>query len=428
MSDMQGVQTRANQKRHLVPKTASTEKYSALISPSRDRNEPIYNWHAFKHSYSKKLVEELVKEFGLTEDSWVLDPFSGGGTTLLACKELGINSQGFDILPFSVFLSNVKTRDYDVAALRKELKRFSVSVTKKRNPQLSLPEIGIVAKAFSKQRQRELLSIKEEVDRIKDSQTRDFFMLGLLSILEVVSNTAKAGGFLRIVKRNVPSKSIRPIFLAKIETMIEDVEKFKKNQTHGNVIAEAELSDSRQFHTERKFDAIITSPPYPNRHDYTRIYGLELIFGFVQSNAELKQIRYDTLRSHVEARKRFEVDDYATPVSVKRIIARIEKNGVNNSKVTEMIEGYFEDMFLSLQKMKESLKPGGKIALVVSNVRFAGVSVPVDQILASIGVQAGLRPETILTARYRGNSAQQMKTYARKPTRESIVIWERKKD
>ena len=82
-----------------TPVTQKTNEYKLLISPSRDRDAPIYNWHAFKHSYSRDLVEKLVENFNLWKGAWVLDPFCGGGTTLLACKELGINSKGLDILP-----------------------------------------------------------------------------------------------------------------------------------------------------------------------------------------------------------------------------------------------------------------------------------------------------------------------------------------
>jgi hypothetical protein len=176
-------------------------------------------------------------------------------------------------------------------------------------------------------------------------------MLGLLSILEAVSNTSKAGGFLRISKKKVFREEVRSLFLSKIETMIKDVEKFNNALKFTNAKVNAEISDSRSFSVERKFDAIITSPPYPNRHDYTRIYGLELIFDFIKDNNELKQIRYNTLRSHVEARKKFEPDGYRKPLIIDKIISKIKKAGLNNSKVPEMIEGYFEDMYLSLLQM-----------------------------------------------------------------------------
>lgn len=407
---------------NFAPVTQNISEFGSLISPARDRNEPIYNWHAFKHSYSKELVEKLVEKFGLGKGSWVLDPFCGGGTTLLACKELGINSVGFDILPFSVFLSNVKAKTYDPQVLRRQFESF-----KKKNgsvpKNISLPDIEIVNKAFNDGVKKELLSIRHKIDTIRNPEMRGFYMLGLLSILESVSNTSKSGGFLRITKRKISRKDILPKYLSRIEAMISDVEKFNANLKFQNAKAHAEISDSRRLLTQRKYDAIITSPPYPNRHDYTRIYGLEMIFNFIQSNDELKQIRYDTLRSHVEAKKKFEAENYKQPEVIDRMIARVKKAGLNNSKVPEMISGYFEDMFLSLVQMQKCLKKDGRLALVVSNVRFGGVNIPVDQLLAQIGEQTGLCTEAIFMARRRGNSAQQMGKFKRRPSRESIVVW-----
>lgn len=397
---------------------------SHLISPRRDINKPIYNWHSFKHSYSKELVDTFISEFKLKKGAWVMDPFCGGGTTLLACKQAGVNAHGFDILPFSVFLSNVKTKDFDIKKLKSTKKAFE-EIQEWPSPSVSLPDILILKKAFTKKTEQQLLQIKEQIKQIKDVNTRDFFNLGFLSILESVSNTSKSGGFLRIVYRDVQVDEIKRLFLNKIDAMIIDVETFHQIHDQTKTDVRAFQGDAREIPTKNMYDAIITSPPYPNRHDYTRIYSLELVFDFVKDNDELKKIRYETLRSHVEARQKYEVNGYKKPVSLKRLIALVEKNGVNNPQVIDMLNGYFEDMYLVLSEMSNHLNKKGKVALVVSNVRFAGINIPVDEILFEIGKQAGLKPKGIWLARYRGNSSQQMKTYNRTPSRESIVIWEK---
>jgi len=405
--------------------TKITEKFdnlSSLISPRRDIKRPVYNWHSFKHSYSKELVDLLIKKFNLKEGTWVLDPFCGGGTTLLACKELGINSRGYDILPFSVFLSNVKTRDYNIQQLIEANKSFikSNNISSKSH---SLPDIPIAKKAFSLEIENILLALKKRINTIKEHNTRDFLMLCLLSILEEVSNTSKAGGFLRIVQKEIEPQTIEEILKNIIIKRVHDVLNYKLSLNGHHADVSARVGDARKIRTQKKFDAIITSPPYPNRHDYTRIYGLEMIFDFITSNNELKKVRYETIRSHVEARQKYKALDYVQPKTLSILIDKIKNNGVNNSQVLDMIDGYFEDMYLALCEMKRCLNKSGQIALVVSNVRFAGINLPVDELLSEIGKQAGLKPKGIWIARLRGNSSQQMRDYKRIPSRESIVFW-----
>ena len=92
-----------------------------LVSPRSNQRIPIHNWYPYKHSYSRELVIYLINNFKLNAGAWVLDPFCGGGTTLLTCKELGLNARGFDILPFSVFLSNVKVGSYNDADIVRQV-------------------------------------------------------------------------------------------------------------------------------------------------------------------------------------------------------------------------------------------------------------------------------------------------------------------
>jgi adenine-specific DNA methylase len=398
----------------------------AKVSPHGNKYIPIHNWYAYKHGFSRELAEYLIKEFNLYEGCWVLDPFCGSGTTLLTCKELGINAQGFDILPFSVLLTNVKISDYDVGDLEQQLSLFEEIMKEgKRLKKASLPDIPLLRKAFKPEVEQRLLELKSAINKIDVPKVRSFFNLGFLNILESVSNTSKAGGFLRIIKRDVDSDAIERMFLNKVKSMIKDIIGGEDSKKDSNVSVMAEVGDARRLITKRKFDAVITSPPYPNRHDYTRIYTLEMAFDFISTNDELKKIRYDTIRSHVEAKKKYEITGYKKPEILESLIEEVRRNGTNNPQVTGMIEGYFEDMYMVLSEISRCLKKGCKAGLVVSNVRFSGVNIPVDELLAGIGVQVGLNPKEVLVVRYRGNSSQQMRDYTRKPSRESIVIWQK---
>ena len=170
-------------------------------------------------------------------------------------------------------------------------------------------------------------------------------------------------------------------------------------------------------------DAVLTSPPYPNRHDYSRVFHIGLLL-LGNSESDVTSLRYKSLRSHVEAKAPEEYRDrlagYVVPPSVARVVGNLPPN-IDN-RVRRMIHGYFEDIFLSLQEAARILRPGGHLAYVVGNVRHAGVPVPVDEAISEIACTVGLAFNAAWVLRLRGNSAQQMGRFGREPSRESVVM------
>jgi site-specific DNA-methyltransferase (cytosine-N4-specific) len=174
---------------------------------------------------------------------------------------------------------------------------------------------------------------------------------------------------------------------------------------------------------ERKPTIIITSPPYANRYDYTRTYALELCSHFVNNFEELKAIRFGILRSHIESKIR--KDEVPPHPVIKEVVEILERKKLNNPKIPSMITTYFIDMQKVIKAWFKVLAPGGKVAMVVDNVRFEGELIPVDLVLSEMAEEAGFEVKEIIVARYKGNSSQQMRKYGRVSVRESIVIWEK---
>jgi len=393
-----------------------------LFGPAADRDEPIYRWFPFRHSFSRHLVQDLLAEWQIGSGATILDPFCGGGTTLLASGQKGINSIGYDILPFSVLLSRVKTRRYDTTALRRVLDQLRLDVDVDVSFLDEKP--AFLRKAFPPDVLCRVLGMRESICQITNGSIRDFFLVALLSCLESLSFTTKTGGFLRFVAKDLsfvdPTQMVRSAALA----MIEDLELASCTMPEG-VRADVRLGDARLHSRGKVCEALITSPPYPNRHDYTRIYLLELLIGSSMSESEIKSLRYRTLRSHVEARQQIRAVGYQRPAALERILDCMAQGNLNNSGLLRMIAGYFEDMHLCLVASARRLRSGGRIAFVVSNARFGGHCIPVDTILAEIGQGLGLKVLDIRVGRVRGNSPQQMGRFGRAESRESIIIWEK---
>ena len=59
---------------------------------------PVHRWYRYSAGFSAEWVKQTVKEYlqkTKKEKILVLDPFSGSGTTLLACDEIGVSSIGY---------------------------------------------------------------------------------------------------------------------------------------------------------------------------------------------------------------------------------------------------------------------------------------------------------------------------------------------
>lgn len=391
------------------------------VTPRLLEEKPIHRWYIFPHSFTSELVHAMIEEWGLEQNDHILDPFSGAGTTLLAAKEKRIPASGYDLLPLAVLSARTKTANLSPVrlaaawkSLQKTLNPDKWNGTSRTYPELvnqALP--GKLLGAFD--------TIARQIDALACSSTeRGFFRLALLTVLPHYSQAVATGGWLKWLDRKVDIGSIPEALNARIETMLGDLHKVHLPRTTSWRVEEA---DARVLPDKAAtYSAVITSPPYPNRHDYTRVLGVELMFAFLDWEGTRK-LRYQSFHSHPESRpERLEANDYTVPQALIQALKPIKK-AAKDPRVPRMLEGYFLDMYLCLREVKRVCLPGAKIAFIVGNAQYYGESIFVDELTAEVGEQAGLICKKIIIARWRGNSAQQMGKYGRRPSRESVVLF-----
>ena len=387
-------------------------------------SKPIHRWYTFPHSFTSELVHSLIDDWSLSKEHSIVDPFVGAGTTVLAAKEREVPATGYDISPLAAFVSRVKTTTYDdPCSLRSAADELICRLSKPSRVRSTSEYPAIVRRALPGQILPTLANCRDEINRLQFSKpVRDFMTLALLSTLPRYSRARPSGGWLKWAGNPSRSTSFRGVLRHTLNRMLADVENVQLPKTRQWCAA---VADARSLpESPGAYDGVITSPPYPNRHDYTRVFGIELLFTFLNTD-QLRSLRRQTVESHPEARpKRRESPEYHAPALLGSTLTQMRGTGVD-PRVLRMLEGYFKDMHLFLLEVRRICRTGGRIALVVGNAQYAGTRVLADEIIASIGESIGLRCDGLSVARLRGNSAQQMAKFGRQPSRETIVTFQR---
>ena len=396
------------------------------VTPKLLKEEPIHRWFWFPHSFSPSLLDEFLKEFPLTEDSTILDPFVGAGTAVLRAHQLKYNAVGCDISPLSIFVTKTKLQHYDVEWVKSKINRFqnnyagiNVSLNNERFIEL-WENTERFRKAFTKKEWEKIADLNAWIQSLTESKPeKDLLTLAMLKTQQLISRAVPDGGWFRWIEKPDQSNNIYSIFFNELNSMLREISYKNQNSEKNWQVFQADSRNLSGF--EKDIDLIFTSPPYPNRHDYTRVFHLTLL-GLGLTEKDILSLRHNSFRSHVEAKSPPIVKYNVLKMSPTLAECLSQFSSNKDQRIPKMIEGYFEDMLASLISFQKILKDSGLVVLVIGNVRHQGVMVPVDEIIIELGTSIGFNLVKAWVARLRGNSAQQMKLYGRQPSREAIVI------
>ena len=410
---------------------------SHLVTFKPNKKKAIHNWYQYTQGFSSALVEFLLEELKIKKMDTIVDPFSGCGTTILVCRQRGLKSIGFDVSPLMVWVAKVKISRWnanEIETILKTFKRPNSNYLQNKTESISAFQ-DYLNKAYSSHILKQITSISGFLSELSiEEKAKDFFMLGMVGIMEQISQIRKHGSHYRFMLNNEnvglqklnipvvdPNTNIWPIYWKRLLDMLDDIRDFTfpPKIPSCNVY----LRDARDTLLESaSIDAVITSPPYLNRNNYISQQKAELaILGLVSTKDEYKKLVQKTFRSHTDSD--LENCPHSNFSHVNKILKAIKLTKGNNPKIPHMIAGYFEDLSSTLRELYRILKPGGVCAFVVGNTRWGGVVAPVDHLLMMMAESWGFCPEKILITRLKGNSPQQMRQFGRIPVRESIVIF-----
>jgi len=385
--------------------------------PCTNEENLVHKWYRIIMGFDASLVKHVIDLLSIKSHSLVLDPFCGSGTTLVECKKNGIRSVGIDANPVCVLASRVKTQwkvnPGSLSALLppivdKATYLLSHNTFSKHETLKFLSNSGMMDRGWiSAYKAKRILSLMGAFNALCTSTVhRDFFRLALVSALVQHIADIKFGPEVYCLH---PPKC-QPVFksfLRVTRSMIDDLVKIRRLE-NSNVETRVFLADSRKCDDVLSSarmgpaDFIITSPPYPNEHDYTRCTRLELIFlGLLRGNGQLRQLKRTMIRCNT---KGIYVDDDDHRMSeeydqIRDVALRLEKKALNRkdgfSKLyARMIREYFGGMAAHLKAAYRSLRPNGICAYVLCDQQsLLGIYVDTPEITKTIATspQVGFR-------------------------------------
>lgn len=396
----------------------------------------IHNWFQYTQGFSPGLLGYYVEKWDINKSKKLLDPFVGSGTSLLFSQFRGIPSEGWDISPLAVLLSESKTTnfiEFDIETIKRKLGKDILEVNDLKDlDNYPLQIVKHLKKSFPEQTLKEILSVRNAIKRVENKDLQNICLVAFISTLEKSSYIRKHGSHYRFmntentgVQRKLDFANIdyKQNFYSKLEEIIREIGKNQSRRAESIV----KLQDARFGKISGDLATfVITSPPYLNRNNYIAQSKIEMFLsGLLTTFDEYRDLTKKTLRSHVEAGPIEEIPSLECSY-VGEICKIVLERGESYKGVSQMIEGYFDDMSKTMQNLADSLDSGAMVALAVGCSRWSGVVVPTDLLIAHHAIATGhYKLKSVDVVRYKGNAPQQMAKWGRYPVRESVLVMER---
>jgi hypothetical protein len=275
--------------------------------PERERTKHVHRLHPYLGKFIPQLVEELFRRH-VPAGGRVLDPFAGSGTTLVQALESGLDATGVDIAAFNCLLMRVKTQQHNLFTLEHDLRdalgRFDRGEGRAGRAPAYVREWFAPASARELLRFRSLIGEYEHVDVLQVVLARAARSARLTTHFDL--------DFPRVPQREPywcyeHRRECRPVENAARFVRRYTLDTLSRLKTFACVRTRHEAAvvygDAREVEQRGRFDAVLTSPPYPGLIDYheQHCYAYELLGLDDRRERELGAAAAGTSRAAVAA-------------------------------------------------------------------------------------------------------------------------------
>ena len=386
-------------------------------------SEHVHRWYDYVQGFDAELAARKLREHSAGEDTVVLDPFCGSGTTLVAAQFLGFQAIGVDANPLMCLVSEAKTT-WDVPL--GQFKSRAADLLGALDRRLAEDDAGLAAscaipmKSFNKwflpSVLREVMAARQVLQELPPMErgVRNLLRMAYAKALFESSQVSMCPGITFVKK---PRPPLRVTLKRKLMTIATDLQLLRGLDLDNQPKARVFQGDARNLSGKvapGTVDILFTSPPYPTDIEYTRQTRAELYFlGFIETMDDVRAIKRQMVRG--SPKNIYKTDNneqlvagYDSVQDVSAAIHEVTKNKNWGWDYPRMVREYFGDMFACLREAHRVLRPGGWALLVVGDQTCKGVKIPVTDILRELGADLGFTDSYIETVRQRRSTTHSM--------------------
>lgn len=414
---------------------------------------PIHRWVTWIAGFSAGFAGNTISKYlpHPAENSLVLDPFAGVGTTLIEALRKGINTIGFEINPFAALVSRVKLQSIqiDLKELRKAITDYESFMTPlesqidrafvKGHGTEELPSVPEpITKPpelfrsripfFSPPVEKKILFTLDCIHSLKNPLVQDLFRIALGAVMVSVSNYSyepSLGSRPAAGKEIIANATVSKVVSRKLWEMAEDIEWLQGELNSLPLLPKAQVHHKSFFQalehmTPESVDLVITSPPYLNNYHYVRNTRPQLFWlQFVASPKDLHVLEqesygkfWQTVRDQKPLTLDFQLPELQETIDFIRDI-KPEKGVYGGSGWANYITTYFNDTYRFMEILTNLLRPKGVAVIVIGNSIIQGVEVDVDSFFSKIATLHHLETEGIYIIREKRVGSSIVNTGAR---------------
>ena len=393
---------------------AKTELFDPVtVTFKGGRKEPFARWYPYLEGYSTQFVEAILERYAPNAQT-ILDPFAGTGTTAFTASQLNKTAYFCEVNPVLQFMSLTKIRvrwlnSSQRLALAQELVQAKDALKQLEN----FPQNYILHQAYKQTFDNSLFFCEPVYDQVlrmsswidevalENPMLADLITVATLSALVPASRMKRAGDLryktaTELERQTVPLvEGIRQNINQMVHDIRDDVKGLKTEP-----LLICENARSLENIPSLGIDAVITSPPYVNGTNYFRNTKIELWFlRCLKAKKDLRTFRAASLTAGIN-----DVTVAKTPIpshpDVQKIVSKLEQHAYD-SRIPRMIASYFTEMTDIFRAIRSHLTREAIIAIDIGDSCYAGIHVPVDDLLSACLQELGFVQDDSVTLRKR---------------------------